>query len=91
MSPAQHHIHHSTAKEHIDKNFGVALSVWDWMYGSLSLSKAEGQLRFGLSEEKSHAHHSMKGLYIVPLQQALEVFLRLFSRLPFSIYQKNSA
>ena len=91
MSPAQHHIHHSTAKEHIDKNFGVALSVWDWMFGSLSLSKNEDQLRFGLSGEQSFDYHSLKGLYLVPFQQAAGLFLRLFSRMPLSIFQKHSA
>jgi len=91
MSPAQHHIHHSTAKEHIDKNFGVALSVWDWIFGSLYLSKAKDQLRFGLSGEQSREHHSLKGLYLDPIHQAWGVFLRFFSRLPISIYPKHSA
>jgi len=91
MSPAQHHIHHSTAKEHIDKNFGVALSVWDWIFGSLSLSKAEEHLSFGLNGEQSRDQHSLKGLYLAPFHQAWGVFLRFFSRLPFSIYPKHSA
>ena len=91
MSPAQHHIHHSTAKEHIDKNFGVALSVWDWIFGSLSLSKAEEHLRFGLNGEQSRDQHSLKGLYLAPFHQAWGLFLRFFSRLPFSIYPKHSA
>ena len=90
MSPAQHHIHHSTAKEHIDKNFGVALSFWDWIFGSLSLSKAEEHLSFGLNGEPSHDQHSLKGLYLAPFHQAWAVFLRFFSRLPFSIYPKQS-
>jgi sterol desaturase/sphingolipid hydroxylase (fatty acid hydroxylase superfamily) len=29
ISPGQHQIHHSTEKRHFDKNFGVALAVWD--------------------------------------------------------------
>ena len=91
MSPAQHHIHHSTANEHIDKNFGVALSVWDWIFGSLSLSKAEEHLSFGLNGEQSRDQHSLKGLYLAPFHQAWGVFLRFFSRLPFSIYPKHSA
>ena len=33
-SPAQHQIHHSTAAWHIDKKFGLTLSVWDWLVGS---------------------------------------------------------
>jgi sterol desaturase/sphingolipid hydroxylase (fatty acid hydroxylase superfamily) len=91
MSPAQHHIHHSTANEHIDKNFGVALSVWDWIFGSLSLSKSEEQLSFGLNGEQSSDQHSLKGLYLSPFNQAWRVFLRFFSRLPFSFYPKHSA
>ena len=79
MSPAQHHIHHSTAKEHINKNFGVALSVWDWMFSSLCLSKAEEQLRFGLSREKSNRHHSLKGLYIDPILETGKELFRFLS------------
>ena len=90
MSPAQHHIHHSTANEHIDKNFGVALSIWDWMFGSLCLSKTEDQLRFGLSEEQSCEHHSLKGLYVAPFREAVGEIIRPFSRIPLSIFQKNS-
>ena len=91
MSPAQHHIHHSTAKEHIDKNFGVALSVWDWMFDSLCLSKTQEQLSFGLSGEQSREQHSLKGLYLAPIHEAGGVFLRFLSRLQFSIHQKHSA
>ena len=29
ISPGQHQIHHSTEKRHFDKNFGVAMAVWD--------------------------------------------------------------
>ena len=35
ISPAQHQLHHSIAKEHHDKNFGAALAIWDWLFGSL--------------------------------------------------------
>ena len=70
MSPAQHHIHHSFAKEHIDKNFGVALSFWDWMFGTLCLSREREKFKFGLSEKQSGAHHSLKGLYLKPIHEA---------------------
>ena len=76
MSPAQHHIHHSTAKDHIDKNFGVALSVWDWMFGSLCLSSAKENHKFGLSGEQSCKQHSLKNLYIEPIFEAKRALLR---------------
>ena len=91
MSPAQHHIHHSTAKKHIDKNFGVALSVWDWMFGSLSLSIAGEQFNYGLSREQSSGHHSLKGLYLDPILEAWRVLLRFLSSLPFLINREHSA
>ena len=33
ISPAQHHLHHSVAKEHYNKNYGAALAFWDWIFG----------------------------------------------------------
>ncbi len=79
MSPAQHHIHHSKAKKHIDKNFGVVLSIWDWIFGSLYLSKEEEQLQFGLSKEQSKEHHSLKGLYIDPINESGKELFRFLS------------
>lgn len=29
ISPVQHQIHHSSAPEHVDKNFGTCLALWD--------------------------------------------------------------
>ena len=52
ISPYQHQLHHSLDKEHWDCNFGVALSIWDRMYGSLVLSpKGEYKLAFGVEED----------------------------------------
>ncbi len=48
ISPLQHQIHHSTSSEHLDKNFGVSLSLWDQLFGSWMGSKGVGKLNFGL-------------------------------------------
>lgn len=48
ISPAQHQLHHSIAEEHYDKNFGAALALWDWLFGSLHLSEHDRELEFGL-------------------------------------------
>lgn len=50
ISPLQHQIHHSTRREHYDKNFGVTLAVWDLLWGTLVRSKNVGPLRFGINE-----------------------------------------
>ena len=39
ISPGQHQIHHSVEQQHYDKNFGVALAIWDLMFGSLAFSE----------------------------------------------------
>lgn len=35
VTPQFHRVHHSIEPEHQDKNFGVVLSVWDRMFGTL--------------------------------------------------------
>jgi|APLak6261675434_1056106.scaffolds.fasta_scaffold00417_7 sterol desaturase/sphingolipid hydroxylase (fatty acid hydroxylase superfamily) len=56
MSPAQHQVHHSVEARHHDKNFGEALGVWDWMFGTLHVTTAEREVKvFGLPEgERNH-------------------------------------
>jgi sterol desaturase/sphingolipid hydroxylase (fatty acid hydroxylase superfamily) len=55
VSPAQHQVHHSIARKHHDKNFGVAFAIWDWLYGSLHLSEHDAKLTFGLKPTEAHA------------------------------------
>lgn len=48
ISPVQHQIHHSKNPNHWDKNMGSKLALWDWLFGTLYLSKDVQQLYFGL-------------------------------------------
>lgn len=34
VTPQSHRIHHSFQPEHHDRNFGVTLSIWDYMFGT---------------------------------------------------------
>lgn len=53
ISPKQHQIHHSSDPTHYDKNFGVSLTLWDGLIGSLLRSKqVTKQLRFGLKNHR---------------------------------------
>lgn len=61
ISPAMHQIHHSRLPEHRDKNFGSALSIWDKLLNSRTLSNTVNissgqvsQLPFGL-ETSTHS------------------------------------
>ena len=69
ISPGQHQIHHSVDKQHFDKNFGVALAVWDLIYGSLAFSE-KSEHKFGL-ETKFGAKQDLLHLFAYPFKSAL--------------------
>jgi sterol desaturase/sphingolipid hydroxylase (fatty acid hydroxylase superfamily) len=55
MSPAAHQVHHSTDPKHFDKNFGGALSLWDWLFGTLYMPAGEREVpEVGLKDDKFH-------------------------------------
>jgi sterol desaturase/sphingolipid hydroxylase (fatty acid hydroxylase superfamily) len=35
VTPQNHRLHHSIEPEHIDRNFGERLAIWDWIFGTL--------------------------------------------------------
>lgn len=51
ISPAQHQVHHSTNPAHYNKNYGNFLAIWDWMFGTLYLTKKDEKVSFGLNEK----------------------------------------
>jgi sterol desaturase/sphingolipid hydroxylase (fatty acid hydroxylase superfamily) len=74
ISPGQHQIHHSTEKRHFDKNFGVALAVWDLIFGSLSHSESQ-TYKFGLTT-KFGEKHNLLHLYVEPFKAAIRIMKR---------------
>lgn len=67
ISPRMHHIHHSSNARHWDKNLGVNLSIWDWIFhtGYKPGENEEIKLGFGTGEERDY--ESVSGAYIGPL------------------------
>lgn len=90
MSPAQHHIHHSYAPEHIDKNFGVVFSFWDLWFGSHCFSKKNQALSYGLKNTQdtdntnnyttNNKQHTLVTLYFHPFIDAWKVATKTFSK-----------
>jgi sterol desaturase/sphingolipid hydroxylase (fatty acid hydroxylase superfamily) len=74
ISPGQHQIHHSTEKRHFDKNFGVALAVWDLIFGSLLHSESQTH-KFGLTT-KFGEKHNLLHLYVEPFKAAIRIMKR---------------
>ena len=72
MSPAQHHLHHSSDIQHFDKNFGVALSVWDRMAGSF-LHSTQTPFTFGIGPETKHYTRTLGHMYLLPFVRAAEM------------------
>ncbi|MEO0568590.1 MAG: sterol desaturase family protein [Pseudomonadota bacterium] len=81
ISPAQHQLHHSVAEEHYDKNFGAALAIWDWLFGSLHTSEHEKELTFGLDASEEHSPTDLKNIYFGPLREMGNVTLSAFAKL----------
>lgn len=54
-SPAHHQLHHSTDVRHFDHNFGYALSVWDWVFGTLLIPERRGRVNLGVEGEAPYA------------------------------------
>lgn len=50
VSPNFHATHHSTAPEHVDRNFANSLAIWDHMFGTF-VEKGDKPLSYGLAHE----------------------------------------
>jgi sterol desaturase/sphingolipid hydroxylase (fatty acid hydroxylase superfamily) len=73
-SPAQHQIHHSVDVKHHDKNFGLFLSVWDWMFGTLYVPREKETLAFGLGDGATYT--TLVGALINPVVRVANSAIR---------------
>ena len=77
ISPAQHQIHHSIDQKHFNRNYGVVLAIWDWLFGSLHHSESD-KLRYGLGQNKGSDNNSLYSLYVEPLTTCSNIFVNYF-------------
>jgi iron(III) transport system substrate-binding protein len=77
ISPAQHQIHHSVERYHLNRNFGAVLAIWDWMGGSLCLSARKRQFHFGIEDAPDRCH-SLTAAYLTPFWEALTCLKKMF-------------
>ncbi|MFL5319628.1 MAG: sterol desaturase family protein [Myxococcaceae bacterium] len=68
-SPAQHQCHHGTAPEHIDVNYGLVLSIWDWVAGTLYVPNGREQVNYGLVGEV-RPFPTVLSMYVLPFRDA---------------------
>lgn len=69
ICPHYHQLHHSVAQKHWDKNFGLALSIWDRMFGTLVVPEADEDFVFGLVDNEHLEYRSLYKLHVVPLKK----------------------
>ena len=68
ICPHYHQLHHSTDSRHFNRNFGLMLSVWDRLFGTLLVPQSGESFSFGLGQE-GREYQSMSGLYLLPLRR----------------------
>ncbi len=68
LCPHYHQLHHSTNPKHYDKNFGLMLSIWDRIFGTLSVPEPNESFSFGLGREGDE-YQSTTGLFLLPLRK----------------------
>jgi sterol desaturase/sphingolipid hydroxylase (fatty acid hydroxylase superfamily) len=63
-SPAHHQIHHSTNPIHYDKNLGLSLAVFDWLFGTLYMpAEKDEKLSFGVQDHRTMQYFVISMLY----------------------------
>ncbi len=84
LSPAHHQIHHSSAPEHHDRNFGDVIGLFDWLAGTLHIPQARREaLTFGV--EGVRDPHSVTGAFVQPFADAVSPLWARTAAAPASI------
>jgi sterol desaturase/sphingolipid hydroxylase (fatty acid hydroxylase superfamily) len=76
ISPAQHQIHHSMERRHVDKNFGFTLAIWDAMFGCLYVPKERERFRFGVAGADPEDFSSVARIYFLPFRKAAHAVMK---------------
>ncbi len=69
VSPAMHHIHHSSASKHIDKNMGSMFSFWDWIMGTRYIPQQRETLSLGLADTQDRSLTSLWAMVFHPFKK----------------------
>lgn len=69
LSPHYHQLHHSIAEWHWDKNFGLTLSIWDRLFGTLVIPEKDEDFSFGLTDGEHDEYQSLYKLHVIPLRK----------------------
>lgn len=76
LSPHYHQLHHSIAVRHWDKNFGLTLSIWDRLFGTLVVPEKDEDFVFGLTDSEHDEYQSLYKLHVVPVKKIAARLIR---------------
>jgi sterol desaturase/sphingolipid hydroxylase (fatty acid hydroxylase superfamily) len=79
ISPAQHHVHHSTDPRHWNKNMAGCFAFWDRLFGTLYVTNGREILNLGLGKDVPQPHTGVISSYLVPFWQAIPMYGRIES------------
>ena len=91
-SPCMHQIHHSVLVRHRDKNLGLTLALWDYLFGTLYVPESRESFLLGISSEEIGAgnpHKSLAQFLIEPVRTSMQVMWSL-QRYPRSAEHRDS-
>jgi sterol desaturase/sphingolipid hydroxylase (fatty acid hydroxylase superfamily) len=71
VTPAMHHVHHSSRRAETDSNYGDVFSLWDRLFGTYKMldGTALQAVRFGLGEAHDPQAASFAGQILSPLRR----------------------
>lgn len=75
-SPAMHQIHHSSEARHWDRNFGLALSVWDELFGCNYVPSQREKFRLGLSDRTEDDYRTVLQKLFLPFYRCIKPRVR---------------
>lgn len=75
MSPVLHQIHHSIAPQHVNKNYGEFLGIWDWIFGTLYIPEKEEKLEFGIGQNQPQPYPNLTKAYLDPVVNAVRLII----------------
>ncbi len=83
VSPHYHQLHHSAAREHWDRNYGLVFCIWDRLFGTIYEPKPNEAFVFGLGHGVDHSgYRTWTGLYIRPVVQMSQMVMAWVHRRP---------
>ena len=80
VSPAQHQIHHSTARQHMDKNMGFTFAFWDRAFGTLYVPREREEISYGIGKKEPNPFNSVTDMFLEPFRHAWRALAEGYAR-----------